>query len=432
MSILSFDDYNDNATDDRYHTLGASSDPNSPHDGGPGGTSSPNPGPPQGPYPGYSPDPRDAGYPGNQGQPNPSAPAPSDSGGGGSSSGGGGSNVEDQLKRRLGSLYDPSILGDYVRNASYGAGANANPSDQSLIDRLVNRNLLRGSNGPNSTYVASGNGGYTVGPTGRVNNPFGAPVQAGSGRTAGAAVAGGSGGGGGNGFSNSSPQFTDPASALLENYALDRFGQRMNPAPTSGTAMYEQYAKQLVDTLKSPVYSPQDEAVLKTKATNAIMAERDQTKQRWLEELSARGIAPSSGVALDGLQRIEQHFEGLRTTAEAQFAANAIDQTRAQRFQALDTLGQLSQEQEGRLTDAGNFARVPYDLSNQAFNRNLQLVGAGGSPSDLYGNAMTLAQFQNNSALQRAQLALQQQAYSSGNSQAMTAALLQYLGYLFG
>lgn len=258
-------------------------------------------------------------------------------------------------------------------------------------------------------------------------------------------------------FADASSDFSDPASNRLAQYALDQYGRRMNPDPNSGTALYEKYARQLMDTLQQPVYSPQDESILKTRASDAIEQERSATKQRWIQELSARNIPLSSGVALDGLQRIENQFNGLRTQAEAQFATDAIAQTRQNRLQVLDTAGNLASEEEGRRQDAGNYARVPYDLQNQAFQRNLQVVNAAGSPADLAGTALGIAGFNRDSsqlnasnALARAMLALQtatagsnrelslaeltqrNDLLKSGNNSAMSAALLQYLGYLFG
>lgn len=192
-------------------------------------------------------------------------------------------------------------------------------------------------------------------------------------------------------FQNTSPLFDDPASRLLEDYALDRFGQRMNPDPNSGTAMYEQYAKELINTLKGPVYSAQDESIIKGKAINQIGLEQDQTTQQWLEELSRRGIPPSSGVALDGILKIKNHFAGLRTTVESEFARGAIDATRQQRFQALDTTGKLANSEESRLREAGTYAAMPLELQNNAFQRNLQLVGAGGSPTSVLQSLLQVA-----------------------------------------
>jgi hypothetical protein len=182
-------------------------------------------------------------------------------------------------------------------------------------------------------------------------------------------------------FQNTSPTFDDPTQRLVEDSALARYQHLQNPDPNSGTAMYEQYARDLVNALKQPVYSPQDESILKGGALDAMTQERDQTKQRWLEELSRRGMSPSSGPALQGLLEIDNHYNQARTQVEAQFAQNAIQQTRDQRFQTADVLSKLSQSEEGRLSDAVNYAKMPYGLTQDAFGRNLQLTSAAGNPA---------------------------------------------------
>lgn len=222
-------------------------------------------------------------------------------------------------------------------------------------------------------------------------------------------------------FENSSPTFDDPSSRLLEDYALDRFRMRQNPDPNSGTALFEKYARELIDTLKGPVYSAADEAKIKTGAIDGITRDRDLTKQRWMEEMSRRGVSPSSGPALEGLRRIDQHYEQLRTTVDAEFAREAIGQTRNQRFQTMDVLGQLANSEEGRLREAMTYASIPYELQNNAFQRNLQLVGAGGNPASLFNSALQLAQYGQNAQQQNSQ-----------NRAALTSGLMQMLGYWFG
>lgn len=182
-------------------------------------------------------------------------------------------------------------------------------------------------------------------------------------------------------FQNTSPTFTDPTQRLVEDSALARMQHLQNPDANSGTAMYEQYARDLVNTLKQPVYSPQDESIIKGSALDAMARERDQTKQRWLEEVSRRGLNPSSGPALQGLLEIDNHYNTARTQVEAQFAKDAIQQTRDQRFQVGDVLSKLSQSEEGRLSDAVNYAKMPYGLTQDAFGRNLQLTSAAGNPA---------------------------------------------------
>lgn len=219
---------------------------------------------------------------------------------------------------------------------------------------------------------------------------------------------------------NTSPQFSDPAAGLMEDYALDRFNQRVNPNPASGTAMYEQYARELAETLGRPVYSAQDEAVLKTKATDAIMREYDATKRRWIEEVSRRGLRPTDGPALEGLRKIDQHYETLRTQVEADFARDAIAQTRQQRFQRADVLGNLAGSEEGRLSDAVNYARIPLGLQDRAFQMGQQLVGSGGNPANAINSALSFLDYG-----QRTNL------INSQNRAQWVSGLMQYLGYLF-
>ena len=223
------------------------------------------------------------------------------------------------------------------------------------------------------------------------------------------------------GFQNTSPQFSDPAANLLENYALDRFNQRMNPNAQSGTAMYEQYLRELEQTLGQPVYSASDEALIKGRAIDDLTKERDATIARWMEEVSRRNLAPSSGPALEGLRRIEDHYNTLKTQVESGFARDAIDQTRQQRFQRADVLGNLAGSEEGRMADAGNYARIPLSLQDRSFSQGLQLVGAGGNPSNLFSNALSFLN-----------VGQQNQQYAQQQQQQFVAGLMNYLGYLFG
>lgn len=233
---------------------------------------------------------------------------------------------------------------------------------------------------------------------------------------------GGSGGGSSApAFKNTSPSFTDPSQKLIEDSALARYQHLQNPEATSGTGIFEQYARELIDTLKGPVYSAGDEATIKAGAMDSIFKDRDLTKQRWLEEVSKRGMAPSSGPALEGLRRIDEQYKTLQTTVDAEFARNAIQQTRDQRFQTLNTAGQLANSEESRLSGALDVARIPYNLNNDAFSRNLSLVNAGGSPQQLLSSAMSL--FNSNQS---------GDAYASQSRQQLAQGLLQYLGWAYG
>lgn len=242
-----------------------------------------------------------------------------------------------------------------------------------------------------------------------------------------AAAAGGGGAGGGTGssgssagsrpaFQNTSPRFDDPATRLVEDTALARMQSRTNPDPNSGTALFEKYARELIETLRGPVYSASDEAIIKTQAFDNIQREEDATIQQWIELTSQRGLTPSSGPVLDGILKIKNQYRGLRTTVEAQFARDAIAQTRVQRTQVLDTAGQLANSEESRLREALTLAGVPLSLHNDSFARNMQLLNAAGSPTQYL-----------NTLMQTWQAGNQQNQIDSNNRAGTAMALLEYL-----
>ena len=220
-------------------------------------------------------------------------------------------------------------------------------------------------------------------------------------------------------FVNSSPQFSDPSARLVEDYALDRFRQRQNPDPNSGTALFEKYLRDYFGTLQGAPYSPTEEAQIKQTAYNAIEQERAATKQRWIEEVSRRGMLPSSGVALDGLRQIEEHYGRLRAESDNTYARGAIDLTRQNRAQAASVAGSLATNEEGRLSDALNYAMLPLSLQDRSFNQGLALTGAAG-------------QVDNKSALGVLQMLQNANQLNSANRASSINAIMQYLASLYG
>lgn len=205
---------------------------------------------------------------------------------------------------------------------------------------------------------------------------------------------------------NSSPQFTDPSQQLLESYALNRFQQLQNPDPNSGTALYESYAKQLVDQLKAAPYTQGDEAAIKAGAYNQINQDEATTTQQWMQEMAKRGIPPSSGVALQGIQNIKQQFNQSRASVDQQFATNAIGMSQANRTNALGVLGNLATSENTRLNAAGTYAAIPYNMTQTAFGNNLAAVQAGGNPAMNTQTAIQLATaIQNSQTMTAAQKA---------------------------
>ena len=218
-------------------------------------------------------------------------------------------------------------------------------------------------------------------------------------------------------FRNTSPYFTDPTQRLVEDTALARLQQLQRPDASSGQGLYEQYARQLFETLKAPVYSPSDEAALRAQAFDMLEKDRTATKQRYMQELSRRGIAPSSGVAMSGLLDIDKHYDGIRGQVTNQMAVAGINQTRQNRTQALDVLGGLAGAENTRLNQALNVSRIPYELGNDAFSMMQSAVTAGGNPSANVGTAIQLV-----TAIQNSQ------TLSANQRAAMLAQVFEIIG----
>lgn len=219
---------------------------------------------------------------------------------------------------------------------------------------------------------------------------------------------------------NTHPTFDHPTQRLVEDTALNRMTHLTNPEAGSGTALYEDYLKQLADILKGAPFSDTEMAQLKNSVYQDLLKERDATQQRWLETVSQRGLSPSSGPALEGLKQIDGHFEQIRSAADSQFALAAIQQRQSNQLQVASIYGTLAGNEEGRLDKAFTYSQVPYGLFNDSFQRNLQLVGAGGSPGSTVSSILGIVNAIN-----------QNNQISSQNRTSLTTGLLQYLGYLF-
>jgi hypothetical protein len=180
----------------------------------------------------------------------------------------------------------------------------------------------------------------------------------------------------------------------------------------------EKYLGQLAQTLQQPAYSQSDEAIYKGGALDAIQKEQDATEQRYIAELSRRGIDPKSGIGLDGVLKIRNHYAGLRTTEHGNFARKAIDDQRQQRFQVADVMGQQVDAGRQRQQVAQQWARIPYQLQQDSFARNSTVAG-GNSPASYLNSQMQIA---DGSA-----------ATTRGNQKAQAdsiAALMEYLSYM--
>jgi len=308
--------------------------------------------------------------------------------------GGGGANLADitkQLQARLGGLYDTSILGDVVRNTSYEQNQD---SLQGWIDRIVNKNLLRGSNEPNSAYTPNGQGGYTTGPTGTVNMPD--PRAALSQPYAPSGASGGSGGASYSpaGYTYPGSQFSDPYTKLLEDLAHSQLDRLQGNNPQTQQVM-DFINKQFGELSTANGYTPDELAILRTQAQEPIVASRDAAQQRELERTSRAGYLPTSGITLDQQRQIDTDYGKMGTAANRDLAINSINRRDQQRSQALQ-LGQLGMQiplQQG--TQALDVAGMLYQLPRQAM-LDANTIVSGSSPQNVISPYIQLMQQQQN------------------------------------
>ena len=304
------------------------------------------------------------------------------------------SGYEQKLQQSLGSLYDPTIYQDFVRNTSNNGGGD--PND--WFNRIVAKNELRSSNEPNSQYVPNGQGGYTVGPTGTINRP---PTGAGG-------AVGGTGAGGtfGAGLHYPGFQFNDPYTNLLEQISKNQITSLTGPNPQRQQLM-DFLNKQFADLSTSQGYTPDELAVLRTQAMEPIEAQRQAAQQRELYRTSRAGYLPTSGITLDQQRQIDTSSDQARTAAQRDLAINAINQQNAKRQQAIGIGTQALQLPQQQNAEALRVAQGLYQLPRNAMQDALGVI----NPSNPLGAISPLIQLQQNAYNQQLQNQNQQADY---------------------
>jgi hypothetical protein len=251
--------------------------------------------------------------------------------------------VESSLKQKAGQWYDPSMLGDVQRNASYGAGTGQGDI-QDWIGRIANKAQLRGGNDANSSYVANAQGGETVGPTGRVNAPANPnPTVAGGGLQP---------------FSNqygASPTTPNPASgwsfASGNTFGSGQFGGQIGSFLNnlnSRNQVVQGRQDQLYGTLMNRAQqglniNPQDPVI--AAQTNAFRAEQDRNARQAVDVAAARG-GPNANLNLE--RRMASEGASRATGGlQAQLMGNELANRRNEIQNALTQMGgMLTQDQQ--------------------------------------------------------------------------------------
>lgn len=237
----------------------------------------------------------------------------------------------------------------------------------------------------------------------------------------------GAGGGG-------APQFNDPTTALYQQYLQKQMGlldsqqaqqQQDNaalrarmPDIQASTDRLIAYLNSRAQQLQAGPYTGQQQEILRTQALDPIEADRAAANKRALQQISARGLTPESGISQDLMNQVNNVFDKARTGAQGNIAYQSIAQDQANKNQAQQLLGLIPSVQRAGATgdlslmeamnaainqpgaQAVNYANQNYQLPRNAMNDALGIMGMSPNPSNTFNNALGLYNTQTQNANQ--------------------------------
>jgi hypothetical protein len=186
-------------------------------------------------------------------------------------------------------------------------------------------------------------------------------------------------------------QYTDPISRYVEEFAQGRAQRLENPPGDSGMALLEKSLRDIAAQFQQGGYTNGEQEIFQTQMLDPLERLRQERKQQVMHQLSQRGIAPSSGVAIQMLADVDRQFDQMRTQQQADLSGRFAQERVARLLQSLGLLGNLAGSEEGRLDKAFQYRTVPLNLADRAFNQGMQLYGAAGNPLAMVNPLLGLA-----------------------------------------
>ena len=330
----------------------------------------------------YPPDPPPSLSPGPSGVPTPHTTTPT-------------YNAAPDLSSQLSDVYrqyglDPNNPGAGLGDLNYFMGrANAtNPNDINYWTNRLGQEITQWRGGGTGNLIPNEGGG------------------------GGAAASGGGYGG--------TSVFSDPATQAYEkllNGLIGRFNTPYTP-PSMGNTL--NYLNSYFQQLQGPAYTPAQMDLMQTQAIDPLERQHEQARQNMITQLGTRGISPSSGIAQEALQKIDNQFASLDAQSRAGFANNAIGMQKQQFAQAAALGPQISSleqqnynNQNQNMLQAASLASIVPQL---AWSR---LQGANNAIQPL-----------NPSSLLSPLYSFQTQGYNQGSD--YMSAIMQALAQAFG
>ena len=154
--------------------------------------------------------------------------------------------------------------------------------------------------------------------------------------------------------SNYAAVFSDPLTAQYEQLLQAQLGrfQQQQAAMEQAAALAEQrrsttgaavdrltgYVNERVGKLQGPAYTGTEQEVLRTQLLDPMERDRTAARQRALEQIGARGMDPSSGIAQQLLRDVDRAFDEQRTRSQGAIATRQIEEERSRSQEAQQLL----------------------------------------------------------------------------------------------
>lgn len=231
------------------------------------------------------------------------------------------------------------------------------------------------------------------------------------------------------GASQGSPsQYADPATQQLEAYLNEQMASlraqreaqeqanvglraRRGEAQSASDRLTK-FLTERAARLQGPAYTGTEQEILRTQQLDPIERDRSAAHQRALHHISARGFDPESGIAQELLNQVDRAFDQQRASAQGELGYRQIAEQRSREQEAQQLLGYIPQAEragtEGDLAflqalDAAvnrpadaqlPLSMLQYQLPQQALQQALMAMGLAPSQTDLFDQAMSLYQVQ--------------------------------------
>lgn len=219
-------------------------------------------------------------------------------------------------------------------------------------------------------------------------------------------------------------QFSDPASRQLEEYLTQQKGwldqqraaqeqanvglrQRQGEAQVSAGRL-TQFMQERAGRLQGPAYTGPEQEILRTQQLEPLERDRQAARRRALQNISARGFDPESGIAQELLNQVDRGFDEQRAHAQGELGYRQIMEQRSREQEAQALLAQIPQLQQAGARGDLDFlqaldaavnrpaeAQLPlsmlqYQMPQNALQQALAAMGMAPSQNALFNQAMGL------------------------------------------